>query len=80
MFSPGLQGLLMLPTVKYGAPTQVPPVVPLYGVPVSQVPPTPTPNGALFTSTETLLALAAAIILIVLGSYVLLRMLFGNRK
>ncbi len=80
MFFRGLQGLLTLPTVKYGVPTEMPSIVPLYGVPVSATPPAPTPGGALFMSTETLLALAAAILLAIVGGYVLFRMLFAGKK
>jgi hypothetical protein len=75
-----LQGLLTLPNVKYGVPTETPSIVPLYGVPVSVTPTAPTPGGALFTSTETLLALLGAILLASLGGYVLFRMLLSGKK
>lgn len=80
MLSKGLQGLLTLPVVKYGVPTETPSIAPLYGVPVSATPPVPTPGGALFTSTETLLALIVAIFLAILGGYVLFRMLLAGKK
>ncbi len=80
MFPKGLQGFLTLPAVKYGVPTETPSIVPLYGVPVSVTPAAPTPGGALFASTETLLALLGAILLAILGGYVLFRMLLSGKK
>lgn len=79
MLFKSLQGLLTLPVVKYGPPPETPSVVPLYGVPVS-VTPAPMPGGILSLSTETLLALIAAILLAMLGGYVLLRMLLAGKK
>lgn len=80
MFSRGTEWLLSQMVVKYGVPTADPSIVPLYGVPVSVTPPAPTPGVSFFSSAEGVIALAGAILLAILGGYVLIKILLSSRK